>query len=181
MIPDVIYIAIQNDRIYTGEEVSIMSEAKNVMPSEKKNPKSRIAVLLVLVLLVILAIVILKQHTDITRYREGVSAGFSENGTYTDSLEEQNVYFVFVKEKHRIYHYKPSEKVFAGTYSETDDPNVYIIKMDDGSRAYAVFGQETLTCIKGNTVKQYLKLSNGGIYNDVPDPEADGSAEMSPQ
>ena len=139
----------------------------------KGNWTKRIIVLLVLALLMIMTIVILKQHTDITNYREGVSAGFSENGTYTDSLEEQNVYFVFLKEKHRIYHYRPSEKVFAGTYSETDDPNVYIIKMDDGSRAYAVFGQETLTWIKGNTVKQYLKLANGGIYNDVPDPEAD--------
>lgn len=132
----------------------------------------RIIVLLVLALLMSMTIVILKQHTDITKYREGVSAGFSENGTYTDSLEKQNVYFVFVKDKHRIYHYKPSEKVFAGTYSETDNPNVYSIKMDDGSRAYAIFGQETLTYIKGNTVKQYLKLANGGIYNDVPDPES---------
>lgn len=119
-----------------------------------------------MIVLLGMAIVILKQHKTMNSYTNG----FPIKGTYIQSEGTSHTRLIF-SDKNKVYSYRPSGKLLEGTYTKTEDANVYIVKMNNRGTKYVVLGKDTLTCIENEKAVLYRKESRGEIYDNVEHPE----------
>lgn len=128
--------------------------------------KHKIIIALAIILILGMAIFILIQNKDIKKYENG----FIIKGTYTPSLDTQTDYLVF-SESNTFYSYQQFGKVLKGTYTKTENPNVFILRMDNSLKGYIFLSKDSLTYVENEQTIGYEKLSTGEIYNNVHEPQ----------
>lgn len=125
----------------------------------KRKVLSIVAGALIAALLLAMITIIGVQRKELNQYENG----FKITGTWV--TEDNQNYLVFaIDEKNTFYAYKQFEVPRKGVYQKTANPNIYEVEMKDTLKGHVVLGKDSLTCVEGENVTNYIKKAEIEIF-----------------